>query len=207
MAGRKCSEFVGGMGSGFFISADGYIATNAHVVQDINEGIEAAKRKTLQQILAKIQKQFPDLSQAEQYRLLDELKFVRANPTAEVVLPDGTKLPYVVKAYGAPVGEGKDVAIVKVEIQNAPNLHIGDSEKMQVQDKVLAIGYPGAADLQGLLDSKSQLEASITDGAVSAKKRTTDGEPVLQVSVPITHGNSGGPAINDKGEVIGLTTF
>jgi serine protease Do len=207
MNGRQYSEFVGGMGSGFFISADGYIATNAHVVQDINEGIEAAKRKTLQQIFAKIQKQFPDLSQAEQYRLVEELRFVRANPTAEVVLPDGTKLPYVVKAYGAPVGEGKDVAIVKVEIQNAPNLQIGDSEKMQVQDKVLAIGYPGAADLQGLLDSKSQLEASITDGAVSAKKRTTDGEPVLQVSVPITHGNSGGPAINDKGEVIGLTTF
>lgn len=207
MNGRQYSEFVGGMGSGFFISSDGYIATNAHVVQDINEGIEAAKRKTLQQILAKIQKQFPDLSQAEQYRLLEEMRFVRANPTAEVVLPDGTKLPYVVKAYGAPVGEGKDVAIVKVEIQNAPNLQIGDSDKMQVQDKVLAIGYPGAADLQGLLDSKSQLEASITDGAVSAKKRTTDGEPVLQVSVPITHGNSGGPAINDKGEVIGLTTF
>src|SRR5204862_925651 len=43
--------------------------------------------------------------------------------------------------------------------------------------------------------------------AVSAKKRTTEGDPVLQVSVPITHGNSGGPAINDRGEVIGLTTF
>jgi S1-C subfamily serine protease len=207
MAGKQYSEFVGGMGSGFFISSDGFIATNAHVVQDINEGIEAAKRKTLQQILAKIQKQFPDLSREEQIRLLDELRFVRANPTAEVVLPDGTRLPYVVKAYGAPVGEGKDVAIIKVESKNAPNLVIGDSEKMQVQDKVLAIGYPGAADLQGLLDSKSQLEASITDGAVSAKKRTTDGEPVLQVSVPITHGNSGGPAINDRGEVIGLTTF
>ena len=65
---------------------------------------------------------------------------MRANPTAEVVLPDGTRLPYVVKAYGAPVGEGKDVAIIKVESKNAPNLVIGDSEKMQVQDKVLAIG-------------------------------------------------------------------
>jgi S1-C subfamily serine protease len=205
--GKEAKQYIGGTGSGFFVSSDGYIATNAHVVQDIQEGEAAARRKTLTEIVQDLEKQRFTRDQIE--TVLSRLTFIRAKATAEVVLPDGTKLPYTIKAYGAPVGEGdgRDVAIIKVETQNAPNLIIGDSEKMQVQDKVLAIGYPGAADLAGLLDSKSQLEASITDGAVSAKKRTTEGDPVLQVSVPITHGNSGGPAINDKGEVIGLTTF
>lgn len=205
LAGREAKEFVGGMGSGFFISADGFIATNAHVVEDIKNGEQRAKQAAFSQLMGKLRRQFgADLDAAIVEELRRSARVVENN---DVVLPDGTKLKYEVKAYGAPVGEGKDVAIIKVDLKDAPNLTIGDSEKVQIQDKVLAIGYPGAADMNGLLDSKSQLEASITDGAVSALKRTADGEPVLQVSVPITHGNSGGPAINDHGEVIGLTTF
>jgi serine protease Do len=49
-------------------------------------------------------------------------------------------------------------------------------------------------------------EASFTDGKISAKK-FLDGSPLLQISAPITHGNSGGPVINSKGEVIGISTF
>ncbi|MCW5808627.1 MAG: trypsin-like peptidase domain-containing protein [Deltaproteobacteria bacterium] len=203
---QQIKEYVGGSGSGFFVSDDGFIATNAHVVQDIQLGEASARKKVLRKISQEVEKK---LGASRVGEVMAQVRFVRAKPTAEVILPDGTKLPYTIRAYGAPMGEGdgRDVAIIKVSIKNAPNLVIGDSEKMQVQDRVIAIGYPGAADLAGLLDSKSQLEASITDGSVSAKKRTTDGDPILQVSVPITHGNSGGPAINEKGEVIGLTTF
>src|SRR5262249_47776730 len=109
--------------------------------------------------------------------------------------------------YGAPIGEGKDCAIIKINSKNAPTLVIGDASKVQIQDRIYVIGYPGVADVQGVLDEKSQLEASITDGAISAIKTTADGDQVLQVSAPITHGNSGGPAVHDKGEVVGLATF
>jgi serine protease Do len=208
---RELKEYAGGHGSGFFVSADGYIATNAHVVRDIQEGKEAARRALSEQVLATIEKSYGaelrQLSREELERVMASLQLVRVEARAEVVLPDGTKLPYQIKAFGAPVGEGKDVAIIKVDTKNAPNLVIGDSDRMQVQDAVIAIGYPGAADIEGLFDKNSQLEASITDGTVSAIKHTSDGEPVLQVTTPITHGNSGGPAINSRGEVIGLTTF
>ena len=47
----------------------------------------------------------------------------------------------------------------------------------------------------------------MTDGAISSLKRAASGEPILQISAPITHGNSGGPAIDQHGNVIGLATF
>ncbi|HWU88174.1 MAG TPA: trypsin-like peptidase domain-containing protein, partial [Kofleriaceae bacterium] len=210
LGGREFKEYAGGHGSGFFVSGDGFIATNAHVVREIHEGAEVAKRKLGEQAVRRMVQAFGAELRARadaQQLLLEAINAGTIVKKAEVVLPDGTTLPYEIMAYGAPVGEGKDVSIIKVETRDAPNLVIGDSDKMSVQDPVIAIGYPGAADLEGLFDKKSQLEASITDGTVSAIKRTTDGEPVLQVTTPITHGNSGGPAINHKGEVIGLATF
>jgi S1-C subfamily serine protease len=213
VAGRDYPQFWGGTGSGFFLSADGYIATNAHVVEPIQAGEEKAREATrellFQDLMNKHGDEIKGMSEAEREALGRTINLVGMKTSAKVVLPDGTQLDYKIKAYGAPVdkGEGKDVAIIKVDIENAPTLPIGDSDKVQVQDSVLAIGYPGAADLAGLLDDKSQLEASITDGAVAAMKRTTDGEQVIQITATIAGGNSGGPAVNGKGEVIGLVTF
>jgi hypothetical protein len=130
-------------------------------------------------------------------------------PIRVVVLPDGSSFPFEIKSYGAPVGQGKDVAVLKIEVKNAPILKLGDSDKVQLQDHISVFGYPGAADTSqsGALSRKSALEASITDGRVSAKKSAADNSPILQISAPATHGNSGGPVISDKGEVIGMLTF
>ena len=65
----------------------------------------------------------------------------------------------------------------------------------------------GAADLRALLDEKSGLEPTITGGTISAIKRAESGEQILQISAAITHGSSGGPAIDRNGAVIGLATF
>lgn len=207
----EIKEYVGGMGSGFFVSADGFVVTNAHVVEDIKKGEQNARAEAFKSLAEKIQKQYArELAQMTEDQKVELVRTLQngstAVPNAAIVLPDGTKLPYTVKAYGKP-GEGSDVAIIKVEVKDAPNLTVADSDKVLIQDKVLAIGYPGAADMQGLLDDKSQLEATINEGAVSAIKRSSAGEPIIQISASITHGNSGGPTINDHGEVIGLSTF
>ncbi len=204
-------EYVGGMGSGFFASADGFVVTNAHVIEDIKLGEQVAKEKALQAVLPKIQRLYAaELARMTEDEKVQLIRDLLANAAVvvnnDIVLPEGTKLKYDVVGYGKP-GEGSDVGIIKVDAKDAPNLQIADSDRVQLQDKVLAIGYPGAADMQGLLDEKSQLEASINDGAVSAMKHTPSGEPIIQITASITHGNSGGPTINEKGDVIGLSTF
>jgi S1-C subfamily serine protease len=201
------------LGSGFFISANGYIATNAHVVSMTHDGEDKAKQALFWQMVNQIAKQVGKDPQSianfiDQHSTLQSFQLFH-----HVIIPDGSAFPFEIKQYGAPTGEsndqGKDVAVIKIEVRNAPILKLSDSDKVQLQDHVTVVGYPGAADTfnSGLLSSKSALEATINDGKISAKKQATSGAPILQTSTAATHGNSGGPVLNDANEVIGLLTF
>lgn len=202
------------LGSGFFISSNGYIATNAHVVSTTREGEEKAKQALFYQMLRQIAQQLGKELTQENIRFIDQHStLVSFQKFHHVIIPDGSSFPFELKQYGAPTGEstdqGKDVAIVKIEVKNAPVLKVGDSDRVQLQDHVTVIGYPGAADTfnSGILSQKSAFEASITDGKISARKTAASGAPILQTSASATHGNSGGPVLNDQNEVIGLLTF
>lgn len=205
------------LGSGFFIDPNGYIVTNAHVVStfhDINsKGEEAGQELLFYQYIQQVARDYnvdpnqltrDNVTFVRNYSRLTDMKIFH-----HVIIPDGSVYEFEEKQYGAPTGQGKDVAVIKIEVKNAPVLLLGDSSKVNLQDHVTVLGYPGAADTfnSGVLDSKSALEASITDGKVSASKKSSSGAPILQVSAPATHGNSGGPVMTDKGEVIGLLTF
>ncbi|MDQ3473846.1 MAG: trypsin-like peptidase domain-containing protein [Acidobacteriota bacterium] len=216
-AGKTYNVSYVSLGSGFFINSDGYIVTNAHVVSTFHEinqkGQDVGQEMLFYQLLQQVA---PDYNMDPKNLTRENVTFVRNHARLtgmkifhHVIIPDGSTYEFEEKQYGAPTGQGKDVAIVKIEVKNAPVLIVGDSEKMNLQDHVIVIGYPGAADTfnSGILDSKSVLEASITDGKVSARKKSASGAPILQISAPATHGNSGGPVMTDKMEVIGLLTF
>jgi serine protease Do len=88
-----------------------------------------------------------------------------------------------------------DVALVKVEATNLPRLLFGDVARLRVGEWVLAIGSPFG------------LENTVTAGIVSAKGRDTgDYLPFIQTDVAVNPGNSGGPLINMKGEVVGINS-
>ena len=202
------------LGSGFFISSNGYIATNAHVVSTTHDGEEKAKQALFWQLVQQIAKQIGKDPRSLNTGFINEHSQLQSFQLFHhVIIPDGSAFPFEIKQYGAPTGEsndqGKDVSIIKIEVKNAPILKLADSEKVQLQDHVTVIGYPGAADTfnSGLLNAKSALEATINDGKISAKKQATSGAPILQTNTAATHGNSGGPVLNDANEVIGLLTF
>ena len=211
--GQSFDLSVIALGSGFFISSNGYIATNAHVVSTTHDGEEKAKQALFWQLVNQLAKQV-NKEPRSIANFIDEHSTLQSFTLYHhVIIPDGSAYPFEIKQYGAPTGEGndqgKDVSVIKIEVKNAPVLKLADSEKVQLQDHVTVIGYPGAADTfnSGLLSSKSSLEATINDGKISAKKTATSGAPILQTNTAATHGNSGGPVLNDANEVIGLLTF
>jgi len=202
------------LGSGFFISSNGYIATNAHVVSSTHEGEEKAKQALFYQMVQQIARALGKDPRSLNTGFIGEHSTLQSFKLFHhVIIPDGSSFPFEIKQYGAPTGEsndqGKDVAIIKIEVKNAPILKLADSEKVKLQDHVTVIGYPGAADTfnSGLLDNKSAFEATINDGKISARKQASSGAPILQTNTAATHGNSGGPVLNDADEVIGLLTF
>jgi serine protease Do len=138
-----------GQGSGFFISSDGYVVTNNHVV----EGADKVEVKT-----------------------------------------DAGKT-YTAKVIGT--DPRTDVALIKVEGgSDFPFAKLSEG-KARIGDWVLAVGNPFG------------LGGTVTAGIVSASGRDIGSGPYddfIQIDAPVNKGNSGGPAFNMQGEVVGVNT-
>lgn len=145
-------------GSGFIISADGLILTNAHVVRD-------AKQVTV--------------------KLSDRRE-------------------YSAKVLGSDLST--DVAVLRIDAKDLPYVRLGDPQKLEVGDPVLAIGAPYG------------FEQTATSGIVSAKGRSLPGVaddngrpmpgsavvPFIQTDAAVNPGNSGGPLFDGSGAVVGI---
>lgn len=112
----------------------------------------------------------------------------------EIQLKDGRK--FVSKEIKS--DPKTDLAVVKIETKKElPWLEMGDSDAMEIGDRVLAVGAPFG------------LTGTVTHGIVSAKGRHLNMsmyEDYLQTDAPINPGNSGGPLISLEGKVIGINT-
>ena len=136
-----------GQGSGFIVSADGLILTNAHVVRNARE--------------------------------------------VTVKLDD--RREFVAKVLGSdPV---TDVAVLRIDAKDLSTVQLGDPARLEVGDRVLAIGAPYG------------LEQTATQGIVSAKGRSLPGDsvvPFIQTDAAVNPGNSGGPLFDAQGSVVGI---
>lgn len=216
------------VGSGFIITPDGYVITNAHVVdENDDETKKNFAEQAFQQIMQKDAEELESsmgrkLTEEEAKALMDanswyfsqtmevgditkEFSVVMGVSKNEKIVP--LVIPAKLVTQGQPI-PGKDVAILKLSGKHIyPTIRIGNDKDMRVGDQVYVLGYPAVATFHPLISEESISEASLTRGLVSAKKNMKDGWEVLQTDASITHGNSGGPVMNESGEVIGLATF
>ncbi len=94
--------------------------------------------------------------------------------------------------------ERRDLAILKVNGFDLPIINLGNSNDVNPGDQVIVVGNPLGAE---------QLRTSISDGIASGIRDLGDGYKVIQVTAPISAGNSGGPALSANGDVIGVIVF
>ena len=133
----------------FFISKDGYLVTNHHVIADASR--------------------------------------------ISITLNDRRELDATLVGSD----ERTDVAVLKVNGANFPELKVGNVSQLKVGEPVLAIGSPFGFDY------------SASAGIVSAKSRNMSGEtsvPFIQTDAALNPGNSGGPLFNQRGEVVGVNS-
>jgi len=145
---------IGG-GTGFFISSDGLIITNKHVVAD-----ESAKYT--------------------------------------VLVNENEKVPAVVLARDSV----QDLAILKIDKKDMPFLSLGDSDQLKIGQTVIAIGNAlGEFRNTVSVGVVSGLQRSIT-ASTGASSEELQG--VIQTDAAVNPGNSGGPLLNTRGEVVGI---
>lgn len=89
-----------------------------------------------------------------------------------------------------------DAAVLKIDGNDFTYLPISQSTSVQTADSVFTLGYPQVS-LQGT-------EPKFTEGSISSLSGPANNPQFFQISVPVQPGNSGGPLLNEKGEVVGL---
>ena len=116
----------------------------------------------------------------------------------EVVVSLSDRREYKAEVVG--VDPLSDLAVLEVDGKDLPAVNVGNSDKLNVGDWVIAIGSPFSFDF------------SVTAGIVSAKGRSIQNNnignyvPFLQTDVAINPGNSGGPLFNLDGDVVGINS-
>ena len=143
--------------------------------------------------------------------IVDEAGFILTNSH---VVNDGDAKSISVSLYDGQTVEGSvvwndstlDLAVVKIDVDGLTAVELGDSDEIRIGSYAAAIGNP-----LGL-----SFERSMSQGIISGLDRTisvNDGrgfsvtmEGLIQTDATINHGNSGGPLLNSKGELIGINT-
>ena len=186
-------------GTGWFIASSGWLITNGHVVSPAYRPPEWVMREQTQKAIRQV---CGDRNGTGRATLA---------PSISVLIANGVRLPANVVKYSPPVaGEamsGQDLALLKLDAADMPTLALADSAKTRIGDRMHIIGFPGVVLSHELLNSSAKMEASITSGAISGFKQDRANQPVIQTDAPAAWGNSGGPAVNDGGEVVGVLTF
>lgn len=214
---------AGGSGSGFIIHPDGFILTSGHVVAPTRDRAALERDLYRNGAIAALVRHFPIETLRTIYREGTLERYTEPLERAgsvekmivisQVELSNGEALPYRIVRWSPALHErGLDLAVLQISRKGLPSLSLGDSERTRIGESIFSVGYPAVASssdevIGGWLSRESDLEATFNPGTITAIKRNVANTPVLQSNVAIYRGNSGGPAVNLDGEVIGVSTW
>lgn len=218
-------------GTGFFVTGDGYFVTNCHIIDRDNSYIRrqfilSTFKEVTDANIRSLERSWAMTLSDEQRGLLNNAYSVIYSQVSSMIIFDLKKQIFVQFRVDSGKGDfitrrlpasviisgkampGKDVAVLKVDsVKQMPTLPVSSDPVAKIGSQVLVFGYPEPVTSNAFLAKETSIEPSLTSGVVSAIKRSIGGWPVIQMDAIITHGSSGSPVCNSKGEVIGLATF
>ncbi len=177
-----------GTGTGIVLSSDGYIITNCHVIE--------TSYKDYANDYNPFDNPFSFFGGG--YNTQIETKTVKADKVA-VTLSDGSE--HEAEIIGS--DENTDLAILKIEADGLIPAVIGNSDELKLGETAITLGYPLGLGLSASGGMVSGLEKEISTELSNGRVATM---PLIQTDASINAGNSGGPLLNSKGEVIGITS-
>jgi S1-C subfamily serine protease len=125
--------------------------------------------------------------------LLTALHVVKNATDIEVVCPDGGKQTAVIDRYS----DATDLAVLRTSPGvNLPHLTLADPKELRVGQRVFTVGFPATNVLGN--------DPKYTEGVISALSGLGGDASYLQITVPVHSGNSGGPLLNERGEIVGV---
>ena len=227
---------IDSLGSGFIVSPDGYLVTNQHVIEldeddlkkAVQESVSGSISSDLQHISSAVETGMPGktISAEALKRLRDALVDLYVTHTGvtssrelSVVVPlDGMADASHVRQRHCELVKagvrtpGKDIAILKIEGTDLPTLPLAPGSSLgegpeQPGEELDVLGYPGAVSTNAAFTLRSRMQPSLTVGHLSGFKEMADGWRVIQTDATVNPGNSGGPVLNARGEVLGIATY
>lgn len=220
-------------GSGFFVTEDGYVVTAAHVVTaskaEIRDSViaETKTQAFVTDFKNTVKKDFSEYAASDaelnnfvdfwqrwiaRYITVDKIdaKYYLGTggsvQAGDTITTSGTRASVV---SVDPTEGGHDIAILKAAVSGVPALSIAGSDP-QMGAATYAIGYPRTAYLQETVPTNQNVPIAVTVGKVQRMNSRTSSVgtwSVFGTDAQFTHGDSGGPVVDAKGNVMGVISF
>lgn len=261
-SGKNYETCIAGFGSGFFVSKDGYLVTNAHVTKsspkdiiltyliytekltgfwldfltDVNNYLvakgETVDARTLvgygsatflelvNKGLINLTADYENFIEGMEPFKIDEttLELINTSQEAKAQTVEASDIEslFELSIQQALTGEIQsirkpDLALLKIEssgVKEFPFLGLANINSIITGQSIQAIGFPGIAESKTFFSSAGPSIPTLTKGTISAIKPSVDGNfKLIQIDASISHGNSGGPIINQEADVVGVSTY
>ena len=184
------SKFSSGTsaGTGIIISTDGYIVTNAHVIEaEVNVPSQDSYNNSNDPFSSFFGNYYGNYTTTVQ-------------KSDDITITDSDGKEYKATVIGSDTNS--DLAVLKIDATGLTAAEIGTSKNLELGDKAITLGYPLALGLSASDGIISGLDKEMTIEVSSGSATMT----LIQTDAAINPGNSGGPLLNAGGQVIGITS-
>jgi S1-C subfamily serine protease len=208
------------LGSGFFISDDGLVVTAAHVAAPDDRELRTAlvdaliRKRTAcasdDACNAAIGRSEGDILAHTTDVAAQVSVSVITQASAQLTTDPGAGLPARLLAASAPTDT--DLAVVRVNGSGFPALGLAPSDSAPIATPIAVIGYP-ATETDGV-STETAVAPTVTTGVISARRagdrtgrEVASNAELVQTDAVVEHGDSGGPAIDAGGDVVGVVSY